>query len=155
MKLYEYDDKCVRITLKDGSVVEGACLYDCAEYCEIELGINEECLEISGWLFNKSDISKIELVDEKNPFLAPFGIIETETVKDGADTVKDILLDGDPRNAERLLNCMENYIVHHNTGSLPDRSELIDALNTAAEYAQAESVKKRSRNLAETLKSRQ
>lgn len=154
MNLKKFDDKCVRITLKDGSVFEGACLYDSREYCEIELGINEECLEISGWLFNKSDISKLELIDESNPFLAPFGVIETETVKDGADTAEDILLDGDQRNAERLLDCLEYHIANGDAVVFAEKDAFAEALNTAAEYASDQNVKKRSSDLAKTLESR-
>lgn len=151
MKLFDYDDKCVRITVKDGSVFEGACMYDPAEYCEIEIGVNEECLEICGWLFRKSEIVKVEPIDDTDAFLAAFGAIESQTVMDGADAVESVLLDEDPRNGERLLNCLEHYIAGGEDCIFSERDGFVDVLNTAAGYASTDSVRRRSRELAGML----
>ncbi|MBQ9551704.1 MAG: hypothetical protein IJU96_02970 [Clostridia bacterium] len=111
MKLSAYDGQCVRVTLKDGSVLEGACQYNSAEFNEAEIGPDEDGLEIAHWLFCQSEIETVELIDENNPYRAPFGTIEEETLLNGLYAIMDVLIyDEEPRNAERLLNCMEYYL---------------------------------------------
>ncbi|MCR4615647.1 MAG: hypothetical protein K5756_05815 [Clostridiales bacterium] len=136
MKLSDYNEKCVRITLKDGSVFEGVCMHAPEEFCEIECGVNEECLEISGWLFGKSNIASVELIDEDNPFLAPFGVIEEETVRDGADAVLDILTSEEPENSRRLLCCLEDNLKEEDAGIIADKDAVVEALKTALKYVQ-------------------
>lgn len=109
MKLKNYDDKEVRITLKNGEVFEGACQWNDAEYNEYLVGHAEQGLAISGWLFYKSDIKKVEEITPKNPYNAPFGTIETEAVKDGYDTVEDALFSDEPRNVYRLLSYLARF----------------------------------------------
>ncbi|MCR5151029.1 MAG: hypothetical protein K6B52_07370 [Clostridiales bacterium] len=139
MKLFEFDDKSVRITLKDGSVFEGVCMHDPEEYCEIELGINEECLEISGWLFRESDISSVELVTESNPYISPFDKIEKTAVEEGIDSILDILLSDEPLNAGRMLACLEWYI-KEKPELLPEKKDLEKALKQTVKYYSSESI---------------
>ena len=130
MKLSDYDDKCVRITFNDGTFLEGACVHDPKEFCETELGIDEECLEIADWLFKKSEIAKVELIDENDPFLTPFGMIEEEKIKEGADEIFEFLFDGDPRNSQRLLACIEHNL-KDDSGIIDDRDAVVGALKEA------------------------
>ena len=139
MKLFEYDDKSVRITMKDGSVFEGVCMHNSKEYCEIELGINEECLEISGWLFRESDISSVELVTESNPYISPFGIIEKTAVEEGIDSITDILLSDEHQNIVRLLACLEWYI-KEKPDLLPGKKELEKTLKQTVKNYSSESI---------------
>ena len=134
MKLSDYNDLCVRITLRDGSVFEGACQYNDAEFNEAEIGPAEEGLEIGGWLFCRSEIEKVELIDESNPFRAPFGTIEEETVRDGVDAIRDGLIDGDERNVERLLNCLEHSLTQPESDAFEERQALAKALEEAARF---------------------
>ena len=146
MDLSVFDDQCVRVTLKDGSVFEGACQYNSAEYNAAEIGPDEDGLEISGWLFCRSELEAVELIDENNPFLAPFGTIETETVRDDADAIEDLLTDGDPRGAERLLNCLERQLTAKEP-TAADRHTFQKALENAARYAADAGIRNRCRNL--------
>ena len=62
MKLYQYDEKLVRVTDPDGRVFSGAALFYPAEYCLHEYGREEECLEIGGYVFYPADIARIEFL---------------------------------------------------------------------------------------------
>ena len=150
MDLSFFDDQCVRVTLRDGSVFEGACQYNSAEFNEAEIGPDEDGLEIGSWLFCRSDIETVELIDENNPYLAPFGTIEEETVRDGADAIEDSLIDGDPRSAERLLNCLEHCLTAED-GLSVDRRELKAALKQAVLYAPDDGIRERCETLLNTF----
>ena len=67
--LSAFDGAFVRITCRDGGVFDGVCAYDSDEYCEIELGADEDALEIDNWVFYRSDIRTVETVDEKQACL--------------------------------------------------------------------------------------
>lgn len=131
MDLSAFDDQCVRVTLKDGSVFEGACQYNCAEFNEAELGLDEDGLEIAHRLFLRSEIEKVEQIDENHPFLAPFGAIEEDTIREGIDLIGDVLISEEPRNAERLLRCLRHHLTQPDDDALPDRPALIAALEEA------------------------
>ncbi len=147
MDLSAYDDQCVRVTLKDGSVYEGACQYNSAEYNEAEIGPDEDGLEIAHCLFCRSEIARVELIDESNPYRAPFGALEEETIRDGSDLIEEVLTDDDPRSAERLLNCLEHYL-NLSTGSVPvDRCALKPVLEAAAQNAPDAGIRQRCESL--------
>ena len=129
MGLSDYDDKCVRIILEDGSVFEGACLYQDAEFNEAEIGRAKDCLAISGWLFFEDDIEKIDLIDEDHPFLGDYGRIEEETLSDGIDYVKDALFSEEPRNVYRLLRYLEDH-----PDLIDDKEEMAAALGSISGY---------------------
>ena len=63
MNLYDYDEKTVRITLKDGDVFEGVCLHNSDEYNLDAIGCEEESLAIDNWNFFRSEIETVELID--------------------------------------------------------------------------------------------
>ncbi|MBQ7580723.1 MAG: hypothetical protein IJU39_05400 [Clostridia bacterium] len=151
MKLSLYDDKCVRITLRDGSVFEGSCKYNSDEFNLAELGIDEDSLEISGWLFKKGEIGSVEVVDESNPFQSPFGTIEEETVSDGPDAIYDVLSSEEPVNAERLLNCLEHRLANNSSIPLPAEDQLAEVLQNASSFALPENLKTRCKNLAASI----
>lgn len=151
MKLSLYDDKCVRITLRDGCVFEGSCKYNSDEFNLAELGIGEDSLEISGWLFKNSEIRSVEVVDESNPFQSPFGTIEEETVSDGSDAIYDVLSSEEPVNAERLLNCLEHRLANGGVIPLPAGDQIAEVLQNASSFALPESLKTRCQSLAESI----
>ena len=64
MRLASFDGAFVRITTADGEAFEGECVYNGAEYCEIEFGRAEESLEIDRWLFYRSEIRRVERLPE-------------------------------------------------------------------------------------------
>lgn len=63
MNLFDYHEKAVRITLKDGDVFEGECVQNPAEFNLDAIGREEESLAIDNWNFFKSEIDKVELID--------------------------------------------------------------------------------------------
>ena len=150
MKLNGFDGKEVRITLKDGSVFEGACVLNSDEYNEIAFGIEEEGLEISDWLFAKSDIANVEIITQCNPYLAPFGTIEKTAVEDGLASILDILLSDEPRNAERMLACLEWYI-KETPGLLPKKEPLEEALRETKKLYSSEIITKKCADLLTAL----
>ena len=69
MKLYDFDDMTVRITLKDGDRFDGECTHNSPEYTELLCGRENESLSIDGWIFELPDIASVEIKDEKTGFL--------------------------------------------------------------------------------------
>ena len=63
MELAFYDDKTVRLTDERGDIFEGEARYDSEEYCEHEYGWAEESLNIDSWLFRRSEIVSVELLE--------------------------------------------------------------------------------------------
>ena len=66
MKLSDYDNQTVRITLKDGMVFEGYAVHNSADYDFHEFGRNEQSLQIDDWLFFRRDIKSVEIAAESD-----------------------------------------------------------------------------------------
>ncbi len=68
----------------DGHVFDGICVHRDKEYCEIEYGRKEECLEIEGFIFFPRDIVSVESLEGNSGpygrFLNPYGDLEMLTV---------------------------------------------------------------------------
>lgn len=109
MNLSNYDGKIVKLTLTDGLVYEGPCMYHSAEYCEVEYGRSEEVLQIDDWLFFKSQIAQVECIEEKSEYIwqnrtehlmrlapSPFQMIEN-----GKKTIELRLLDEKRRRIKK------------------------------------------------------
>ena len=121
MNLKKYDNKCVRVHCIDGKIYEGICSYDYPDYCFHEYGKDEEAIEILHFLFYKSDIKKIEIIDK---FTEPFGEIEIETVND-FDLLEQALEDEEDEHTYRILLCLE-------TAKLNDK--IINLLRNLVKY---------------------
>ena len=141
MKLREFDNKRVRITCKNGEVFEGVCEYNDAEYCEIELGRNEESLEIMNFLFYKSEIKNVESLER---FSESYGAIEEYYTQDGIEELRDVLLDEDKENILRLIRCVEDKL---KKADYPYRDKAIEALSDAAEYSNDEEIKAEAKRI--------
>ena len=63
MDLSAYDEKKVRIRTVWGETFEGEAVFDSEEYCEHEYGWAEDSLKLDNWLFRRSDIDAIELIE--------------------------------------------------------------------------------------------
>ena len=63
MKLPDYDNCTVRLTHYDGLVFEGLAMHNSASYDFHEFGRDEEALQIDHWLFFRSDITELEVID--------------------------------------------------------------------------------------------
>ena len=113
MTLNEFDDKCVRITCKNGEVFEGICIYCNEEFNEVEYGRREESLDIVNVKFYKNCIKKVEsLEDHKGPygrFSEEYGKFEEETVKDGTDSIEEVLFSEEDEHIYRLLAYLYKY----------------------------------------------
>ena len=69
MELSQYEDKCVHILTIDDVIFEGNCAWDSSEYCWHEYGREEEALRIDQWIFYKSDIKEVQVIEEKDKYL--------------------------------------------------------------------------------------
>ncbi len=134
--LKEFDEKCVRITDRWGDVFDGICTYNSDEYDEHEFGRPEESLQILSFLFYKSDINKIESLEEHTGpfgrFLDPFGKLEELTVEDGIDSINDVLFYEDEELVLRLLRCLGEYLDPSRGHELHDREEVLRWLGKLA-----------------------
>ena len=72
MNLADYNDKKVRVFLKDGSTFEGYASHNSFEYSYAEFGVDAECLQICEYLIRDREIGRIELME------APPSIRSTE-----------------------------------------------------------------------------
>ena len=63
MDLSAFDGKTVRLTDARGDVFEGEAVHDSEEYCAHEYGWAEESLNIDHWLFRRSEIVSLELLE--------------------------------------------------------------------------------------------
>ncbi len=136
MDLRRYDERCVRITTRWGEVFEGVCVYNSEEYDEHEFGRAEESLQMESFLFFRSDIKRIRSLEKhRGPwgrFDDPYGLLETLTVEDGPDSIRDGLSSEDPEFVLRLLRCLDTYLDPASGRDLPGRDEVLDALRELA-----------------------
>lgn len=140
MDLDKYDGKLLRLTTVDGEVFEGIGVYFCRSYCEHEYGRQEDCLQIVNWLFFPCDISSIEDLEEKSGpyggFSAPWGLIEEQNVREGVDTIQDVLESEEPVNVRRMLACLDRFLDPRE--GLPFRDEVIALLRHHKQYLSEE-----------------
>lgn len=54
-----FDGKAIRLTDSEGLVFDGECQWHSAEYCQAELGPEEEALQIDDWVFYQKDIRSV------------------------------------------------------------------------------------------------
>ena len=110
MELRQLDGRCVRLTDRDGTVFEGVCQYDNAEYCEHAFGRAEDGLELENFLFFRSDLrSAVSLEGRSGPygrFSAPYGVLEELNLRDGIDGVRAELESEEPEHVRRMLRCL-------------------------------------------------
>lgn len=64
MRLSKFDEKTVRITTDDGAQFDGEAIFNNAEYMLAEYGRDEDALQIDDFLFYKSDIKKVSLLED-------------------------------------------------------------------------------------------
>ena len=87
MKLKNYDNKLVRITTIDDNVYEGNCYHNSKDYDYHEFGVNEESLQIVCFIFYKSDIKNVKLIDD---FSDKYGLLEKESFESGIDIIEEV-----------------------------------------------------------------
>ena len=63
MELKDFDGRFVEITDIDGLVFRGECEWFPREFGDLELGRDEEGLQIDNWVFYFSDISKVKIIE--------------------------------------------------------------------------------------------
>ena len=124
MKLSGYDGRCVRILDRFGDTFDGVCTYNGAEYDEHEFGRAEESLQIESFLFYKSDIESVRVLEDEGGafgrFRDPYGKLEELTVADGMDAIRDALESDEPEHVRRLLRCLRAHLASSDT--LPETS---------------------------------
>ena len=146
MDLSVFDDKCVRVVLRNGEVFEGACIYNNAEYNEAEFGRSEDCLDIACTLVFESEILGVTEIGDDG-FSSPYGKIEEMTVEDGLDMVEEVLESDEPRNIIRLLLCIEERRAFYQDKELRQRAASL--FGTLERYSEDSRVAEKSRELFE------
>ena len=63
MDLFDYNDKKIKVFLKDGSTFEGFATHNSFEYSYCEFGIDAECLQICDYLIRDEEIERAELIE--------------------------------------------------------------------------------------------
>ena len=148
MNLAQYDDLCVRVMLIDGEYAEGACMYNSDEYNFHEYGRDEESLQIASFQFYMSDIAKVEIITEENPYRRPYDMIQELSMEDGPDYFQDLLESEDERNVKRALAYLEDHMTRP---EFPYRKEMRELLKTLIRYTEDTEVRTRAEKLlAET-----
>lgn len=129
MKLSVYDNKHVRITLKDSSVYEGIPMYNSRSYNESEWGKKEDGFQLPGILIGRSEIRSVESLEDREDgpwgkFSGPFGSLEEETLLDwGADLVDEVLFCEDPEHVIRMLRCMKHFADPESGRGIPEKEK--------------------------------
>ncbi len=131
--LKSFDNKCIRIVDSAGDVFEGICGYNSCEYDEHEYGRAEEGLQIESFLFYKSDIKDIDILDgHTGPygrFSGPYSKLEELTVEDGIDSIRDALSSEEKDHVMRLLFCLNEAVCRDKYGRDTYLKQLPDVLN--------------------------
>ncbi|MCR5369892.1 MAG: hypothetical protein K6E83_04220 [Clostridium sp.] len=132
MSLSGYDNKYVRITDVDGEVFEGIAYHNSEAYCFHEFGRFEECLQLVCFLFYKSDIQKIEVMDGPTGpyghFSAPYGALEEQAVEEGYDLIDEFFSCEEEEHVLRMLRCLEKYLDPASGKAFPDRDKTLRGL---------------------------
>lgn len=115
MNLRKLDGKCIKIIDKQNCEYEGICSYNNKDYTYHEFGKDEESIQIANLLFYKSNIKKVEsLENNRGPygkFTQKYGTIEKMALEDGTDSIEEILTSEEPLHIYRLLTCIEDYLI--------------------------------------------
>ena len=111
MKLNKYDNKCVKILDYWNHEYEGNCSFNCREYDEHEFGRDEESLQILSYLFYKSNIKKITILE--NGFVDDYGLLEKEIVNEGIDDIIDAIEYEDNEHICRIIRCIKDSNVYN------------------------------------------
>lgn len=120
MRLSKYDNKRVRITDKWNYVYEGNSSYYTKEENEIMYGGKEEGLKILNFMFYKSTIKKVEVLEDG--FIDDYGLLEKEIVSDGLDYIIDAFEYEDNEHVCRLIK----YI--RDNKEIENREEIIKGI---------------------------
>jgi hypothetical protein len=131
LKLSKCDNKLVKIKCTNEEIIEGICIYNNEEYNEHEFGRKEEGIQIENFLFYKTDIKKIEIIDE---FSSDYGTLEELIVKEGIDSISDVLYGEEDIHVYRLLRYLNDYFKTNKKESFPHLNTLIRLLNKLLTY---------------------
>lgn len=149
MKIDKYNDKCIRITTDYGEVFEGICTHNDKEYMFHEFGVNEEALQFPNLLVYKSQIKKIENLENINGpyghFSEPYGRLEEIAVEDGIDMIEEVFFGECNEHIYRLLLCLEN-------NKPKETKELITMLESLIKYNEDDAIKEKAKELVKKWK---
>ena len=153
MNLKKYDGKCVKITDIVGDVFEGICYYNDKEYNMHEFNRNEESLQITYYMFYKSNIEKIEsLENHKGPygkFEKSFSKLEEMIIEDGIDYINDVLFDDENEHIYRLIVYIDKYFDSNFDKDLNFSNEIIKSLKKLLELNNDEKIQKETKRILE------
>ena len=143
MDLWQFNDKCVRLTCLDGAVYEGIVSHNSADYNEHEFGRYEEGLQMPGTLFYAGDIASVESLEDREDgpwgkYSEPFGRLEEESLfdVDGDPVLACEILDcEDPEHVIRMMRCIGYYLNPDKGRTIPGKEKIIDQLKVLVKYS--------------------
>ena len=144
MNLKKYDNKKVRFKDSENNIIEGISEYYTKEMAEAIYGIDSECLKITCFLFRKSEINNITIIDEFNN---PYSRLEEMAVEDGMDLVDEILYSEEDEHVYRLLLCIEDKL-----DSINYQKELYPKLISFAKYNENKKIAKELEKIIDLIK---
>ncbi len=155
MDLRPFEGKHVRVTDKFGSIYEGICSHNSADYDEHEFGVNEEALQFPGLVIWKSLIVSVEsLEDVDGPyghFSAPYGEVEESAFQEGPSLIDELLFCEEDETVMRMLNCIEDHFCIRGE-PLPEwKDELASLLKQLPSFTEDNAILEKADSLAETL----
>lgn len=153
----QYDGKCVRIIDCWGTVLDGICMFNSADYSEHEFGRREEALQIENYIVYKRQIKQVIVLEENSgpysPFLDAYGELEEDALREGMVLTEDILLSEENVHSLRMMNCINAHIDKGELDKLPPAEELIKTLNELVKYNQDGDIQREGKRLLEKLSS--
>ena len=125
MKLRKYDNKLVRIKCIDGNEYEGLCCHNSADYDYHEFGRDEDSLQMVCFIFYKSDIIDIKIIDK---FSDKYGTLEKEIYESGIDFIDEVFESEEDEHIIRLLLYIKDL------DDIKDKEELNKLLEKLVKY---------------------
>ena len=114
MNIRKFDNKYVQIEDIFGSVYEGICDYNGREYNYHEYGKDEESLSILNFMFFKSIIKNVKLLEENEGpyghFTSRYGELEEEIINSGSYFIEVTVDSGYDDHIYRVLLCLDDYL---------------------------------------------
>ena len=139
MNLNKYDNKKVRLKTIYGDTFEGISYFYSHDYNEHEYGVDEESIHMSHIMIYKSQIKKIEQIQD---FSSDYGELEEAVIEDGVDIIDEVFESDDDISIYRLLMCIDDKIE-----SFKNNKELVKLLDRLIKYNEDKEVLEKAKSI--------
>ena len=143
-----YDGKLVRVTDQDGNVFEGIAQYDSPDYCMIEYGECEAALHVGTFLFYRSNIVKVSVLED---FSAPFGTLEEMTIESGTDLIDEALDDEEDIHVVRMLRCLVYHLDPETGSGIAGQEDLRAPLQSLLKWSKSDEIRTLAQQVTDLL----